>query len=212
MDGTNPSLLNKGQDGKHGSRTWRNLRQVQIQRHFIPDNIGPIKKLEPHHFSDASKTGCGQCSHTWIVTERKVHCTLVMGKARVAPTKVVTVPYLELIADIVSAAVSNFLREFFWIDSQWIHVFVANCIQKITNSTDPGQWFYIKTDQNPADHASRGLTVAELMKSNWFTRPKFKDALNSSSETKRWGFWKLHSLKEKTSWIDCQDFQTGTEP
>ena len=34
-----------------------------------------------------------------------------MGKTRVAPTKVVTVPRLELVAATVSVAVSNFLRE-----------------------------------------------------------------------------------------------------
>ena len=75
-------------------------------------------------------------------------------------------------------------QEFFWTDSQVVlgyiknearrfHVFVANRVQKIRNSTDPGQWFYVETDKNPADHASRGLTVAELMESNWFTGPKF---------------------------------------
>ena len=168
---------------------------VQIQRRFIPDNIGPIekKKKELHHFSYASNTGCGQCFIIRIVAERKVHCTLVMDKARVAPTKVVTGPRLELVAATVSAVVSNFLKEkfnlkvdqeFFSSESRvvlgiykkWppaIPCFVANHVQKIRNSTDPGQWFYVETGQNPADYVSSGLMMVELIKSNWFTGPKF---------------------------------------
>ena len=34
-------------------------------------------------------------------------------------------------------------------------------------------WFYVESEENPADHASRGLKVADLMDSNWFTGPKF---------------------------------------
>jgi len=170
-----------------------NLPKVQMQRCFIPENIGVIRKIELHHFSDASSSGYGQCSYLRVVANDKVHCALVMAKARVAPTKVVTIPRLELTAAAVSAGESNLLRkelelkideEFFWTDSQVVlgyiknearrfHVFVANRVQKIRDLTDPKQWFYIETDQNPADHASRGLKVAELTESNWLTGPRF---------------------------------------
>jgi hypothetical protein len=33
--------------------------------------------------------------------------------------------------------------------------------------------FKVSTDQNPADHASRGLSVTELINSNWLTGPEF---------------------------------------
>ena len=35
------------------------------------------------------------------------------------------------------------------------------------------QWYYVETDQNPADHTSRGFRVAELISSTWLTGPKF---------------------------------------
>lgn len=74
-----------------------------------------------------------------------------MGKARVAPTKVVTIPRLELTAAVISVAVSSMLKEelelrvdeeYFWTDSQVVlgyvsnearrfHVFVANRVQRI---------------------------------------------------------------------------------
>ena len=110
-----------------------------------------------------------------------------------APTRVVSIPRLKLTAATVSAAVSSVLREelelkidqeFFLTDSQVVlgyikndarrfHVFVANRVQKIRDTTDSSQWFYIETSQNPADHASRGLKVADLIDSDWLRGPKF---------------------------------------
>lgn len=116
-----------------------------------------------------------------------------MGKARVAPTKVTTVPRLELSAAVVAAKTSamlrneleiNSLQEYFWTDSKVIlgyinndarrfHVFVANRIQRIKSTTDPKQWQFVHSEDNPADHASRGLMADQLGASNWFTGPDF---------------------------------------
>ncbi len=52
-------------------------------------------------------------------------------------------------------------------------MFVANHIQRIRSSTEPEQWAYVASENNPADHASRGLTAEQLKASNWFTGPKF---------------------------------------
>ncbi|XP_049318702.1 uncharacterized protein LOC125780534 [Astyanax mexicanus] len=170
-----------------------NLQKLHIPRCFIPEEMGKVQRTELHHFSDASTHGYGQCSYIRVVGEDKVHCSLVMGKARVAPTKVVTIPRLELTAAVVSAAVSSMLKEelelkidqeYFWTDSQVVlgyinnearrfHIFIANRVQRIREMTDPAQWHYINTDQNPADHSSRGLKVAELISSDWLTGPKF---------------------------------------
>lgn len=169
----------------------KNLQKLQIPRCL--DDPSKVQRIELHHFSDASSHGYGQCSYIQVVSEDKVHCSLVIGKARVAPTKVVTIPRLELTAAVVSAAVSSMLREelelkidqeYFWTDSQVVlgyinnearrsHVFVANRVQRIRETTNPAQWYYTDTDQNPADHASRGLKVEELISSNWLTGPKF---------------------------------------
>jgi hypothetical protein len=116
-----------------------------------------------------------------------------MGKSRVAPSKVTTIPRLELSAVVVAVRTSDMLKkeleiqglqEYFWTDSKVVlgyinnearrfHVFVANRIQRIKQSTDPEQWRYVTSEENPADHASRGLTSEQLMASNWFTGPDF---------------------------------------
>ncbi len=116
-----------------------------------------------------------------------------MGKARVAPTKLTTIPRMELSAAVVAVQISDLLRkeleldslqEYFWTDSKVVlgyinndakrfHIFVANRIQRIKQSTDANQWRYVTSEENPADYASRGLTAEKLMSSNWFTGPEF---------------------------------------
>lgn len=171
----------------------QNLSQVRIKRCLLPENTN-VKQYELHHFADASVTGYGQCSYLRTVTSNgDVNCALIMGKARVAPTKVTTVPRLELSAAVVAARTSVMLRneleisdlkERFWTDSKVVigyvnndakrfHVFVANRIQRIKSLTDPQQWHYVQSEHNPADHASRGLDVKQLLTSNWLNGPDF---------------------------------------
>ncbi len=174
-------------------KDFSNLEKIQIPRCFTPSNFGMILRTELHQFSDARSKGYGQCSYIRLVGDTKLHCALVMGKARVAPTKVVTIPRLELTAAVISAALSSMLKEelalkvdkeYFWTDSQVVlgyinnearrfHVFVANRVQRIRKTTDPRQWYYINTGENPADHALIGLTIEELINSNWLTGPRF---------------------------------------
>ncbi|XP_051816280.1 uncharacterized protein LOC127537608 [Acanthochromis polyacanthus] len=172
----------------------RDLADVKIQRCYLPTSLGKVQRYELHHFSDASVTGYGECTYLRAVSAtRQIHCSLVMGKARVAPTKVTTVPRLELTAAVVAVRTSDLLRkeleleevtEVFWTDSKVVlgyvnnearrfHVFVANRIQRIKESTDPSQWRYVASEENPADHASRGLRSKDLIASNWFTGPTF---------------------------------------
>lgn len=45
----------------------------------------------------------------------------------------------------------------------------------------------VASEQNPADHASRGLKAKELIASNWFTGPSFLWQENLRSEDVRVG-------------------------
>ncbi|XP_072021513.1 uncharacterized protein [Amphiura filiformis] len=79
----------------------------------------------------------------------------------------------------------NDIKEVFWTDSMVVlgyiqndtrrfHTFVANRVQKIRDYTDPAQWRHVKTDQNPADEASRGISPYDLVHtSKWLTGPEF---------------------------------------
>ncbi|PIK42690.1 hypothetical protein BSL78_20459 [Apostichopus japonicus] len=181
--------------------TWENWRrnlckldELKFERCYKPVGFGKVVRVELHHFCDASTKGYGHCSYLRLQNGlNQVHCAFVMGKARVAPIKSITIPRLELTAAVLSVKISLLLRkeleydnisEFFWTDSQVVlgyinnearkfHVFVANRVQQIRNATDPSQWRHVKGSDNPADHASRGLTTEELLGSNWLTGPKF---------------------------------------
>ncbi|XP_052386018.1 uncharacterized protein LOC127933238 [Carassius gibelio] len=52
-----------------------------------------------------------------------------------------------------------------------VHVFVANRVERIKQGTESTQWWYVTSKDNPADHASRGLTAEQLVASNWFKGP-----------------------------------------
>ena len=179
---------------------WRNslhlLHRVSIPRCFKHEEFGPVVSTQLHHFSDASFKAYGQCSYLRLQDEKgKVQCSFVMGKARVAPLKVTTIPRLELTAAVISANISRQIKneleytidkEVFWTDSQVVlgyianeakryHTFVANRIQQIRDKTLANQWKYVDTKSNPADDASRGLSPEELQAPNsrWLHGPEF---------------------------------------
>ena len=80
----------------------------------------------------------------------------------------------------------------FWADStttlNWIsskrckfHVYVANRVGEILETTEPSQWKYVPTALNPADDCTRGLNVAEInTKHRYLAGPAF---LLESEET-----------------------------
>ena len=191
------------------SRKWQlwlmelpSLESASVQRCYKPAEFGEVKKWELHSFSDASQDGYGQCSYLRLVdANNNVHCSLVMGKSRVTPLKVVTIPRLELTAAVLSVEVSHLLskelkypmlQHFFWTDSQIVlsyigndakrfQVYVANRIQRIRDGSKLEQWQHVSSVNNPADLASRGATAQQLLDSSWLHGPAFLWDLDPSS-------------------------------
>ena len=63
-----------------------------------------------HNFSDASEIGYGECSYLRVVDENEnIYCSLIMGKERVDPKKLVSIPRLELVAAVLSVKISNII-------------------------------------------------------------------------------------------------------
>ncbi|KAL0151519.1 hypothetical protein M9458_053171 [Cirrhinus mrigala] len=184
---------------EHWKADLVNLERINIPHCYVPANFGKVIKRELYHFSDASNSGYGQCSYLRLTNEEgNIHC-----KSRVAPIKVQTIPRLELTATVISVAMSNMLKqeldyadieEHFWTDSQVVlgcinngarcfHTFVPNRVQKIHLSTTPLQWRYVPTNENPADHASRGLN-ADIDTTFTIGDPEVRQAQTLSAETK----------------------------
>ncbi|XP_070537534.1 uncharacterized protein [Ptychodera flava] len=171
------------------------LENVSTQRCYKPADFGEVKVREIHHFSDASEYGYGVASYIRLINEDgRIHCAFLMGKARVAPLKKITIPRLELTAATVAVRMNRMLEEeldikndkvYFWTDSTSVikycanetsrfHTFVANRINIIREGSDSKQWKYVDTKSNPADDASRGLTVDKFLQNKrWLRGPDF---------------------------------------
>ena len=118
---------------------------------------------------------------------------LVVAKSRVLPLKQKrTIPEAELCGAVLLSELlytvqqtlvldSNLVRA--WSDSTivlcWLRsqptrykIFVGNRITAATEHYPSTIWGHVPTDENPADHASRGTTAAELMESQlWWKGP-----------------------------------------
>nr|XP_039265634.1 uncharacterized protein LOC120341224 [Styela clava] len=194
--------------------TWfkqlTDLEYISIPRCFKPQEFGNIKHCEIHHFSDASSFGYGVVSYLRLVDENnQIHCSFLCGKAKVAPPRAESIPRLELVAAVLAVKADKWLRlklnysdceSVFWTDSSAVRqsicnprkrfrTFVANRLAKIHRQSKPSQWRQVPSKINPADDASRGLSLKTLInKSRWLLAPEFlwktEDSWPRNSEDK----------------------------
>ena len=74
-----------------------------MERCFKPKVFGPVKSTQLHVFSDGSRVGYGAVAYLRLENQvGRVHCSFVLGKARLAPIREVTIPRLELSATVMS--------------------------------------------------------------------------------------------------------------
>ncbi|XP_046542848.1 uncharacterized protein LOC124253172 [Haliotis rubra] len=170
------------------------LKDLEVRRCLKPPAFGNVVSCQLHIFSDASVTGYGCAAYIRLCNEENIHTALVMGKARLAPLKVITIPRLELTAATTAVKIGTFLQKeldmdidstTYYTDSTTVlhyitnernryPVFVTNRVKLIRDYTDPQQWKYVYSQSNPADIASRGTTCAKFLKSSlWFDGPPF---------------------------------------
>ena len=202
---------------RRGWERW--LRELQHLTNFrvprcLTDEGSDEVKIELHHFADASQKAYGTASYVRTVgADGKIHCALLMSKARLAPLKSVSIPRLELTAAKLAVEVGQELsraldvevENVFWTDSTTVlkyirnvttrfHVFVSNRLAVIYDRSSVDQWRYVPSEENPADLVSRGTDAFSLTGSDlWKQGPGF-----------------LQSPREKwPTWPDSED--TGVE-
>ncbi|XP_074655650.1 uncharacterized protein LOC141909164 [Tubulanus polymorphus] len=171
------------------------IEKLAIERCFKPCEFGEVKSVQLHHFSDASEAGYGSVSYIRLLDDRdRIHCSFVTGKSRVTPLKFTTIPRLELAAATVSIRLDCIMtreldfdvdKTFYWTDSTSVlkyirnedkrfQVFVANRVGVIREHSEPSQWNFVDGKLNPADDASRGLSIDEMNRDcRWLKGPDF---------------------------------------
>ena len=160
------------------------LEQFEIPPCFKRPNRSDIQQCELHHFSDASSQGYGAVSYLRQTDiHGEVHCSLIMAKSRLAPLKAMTIPRMELSAAVLATRLDRMIKQevdmavhssTFWTDSTCVlryienkdkrfQILVANRASAILDQSTAVQWRYVESTLNPADEASRGMTVDELL-------------------------------------------------
>ncbi|XP_028166029.1 uncharacterized protein LOC114356863 [Ostrinia furnacalis] len=176
------------------------INQTQIPRWL---KCHKSDNIELHGFCDASTKAYAAV----IFCKTPSSVTLVAAKARLVPIKKdVTLPRLELCAaqlmtnlmKTVQTCLSELnVKTFGWSDSTavlgWINgdpsrwkPFVANRVTKITEILPAEQWNYVKSNENPADCASRGIKAAQLIEHPiWWSGPEWLSTFDEKSIEKK---------------------------
>ena len=82
-----------------------------MPRCFKPPAFGEISSSQLHHFSDASQRAYGAVSYLRLTNQTgQIHCSFMMGKARLSPVKEMTIPRLELSAAVVATRLDKMIR------------------------------------------------------------------------------------------------------
>lgn len=176
------------------------LKNLQIPRCLRHENCdSKVESLTLHTCVDASTLAYGAVTYVRCTYETgDTTVRIVAAKVKIAPMESTSIPRLELIGAMVglklTLAICRALEidielATFWCDNlnvlYWIRnqsrqykPFVANRIGEIHRATNPSQWRYIPTKENPADCVSRGTSVANLdsESSNWWQGPEFLKA------------------------------------
>ncbi|XP_018365332.1 PREDICTED: uncharacterized protein LOC108762706 [Trachymyrmex cornetzi] len=177
-------------------KQWRsqihNVQQISIPRRVLENQQD---RTELHGFCDASEAAYGACLYIRSSTDENTYITrLLCAKSRIAPLKKVSLPRLELCGAVLLARLSEKASQalnitvhntYYWSDStitlSWIgnepnkwHTFVANRVAEIQRITNKAAWYYVKSEDNPADPLSRGISPDKLKSQTiWWEGPKF---------------------------------------
>lgn len=191
------------------------LRSLHIPRWI---QLNPKCSVQLHGFCDASMAAYSAVVFLRVTAENgTVTVHNISAKTKVAPLKVISLPRLELcgaallaklVEDVQSAMqLSDNVSITCWTDSTivlaWLqaepsrfNIFVANRISEIQRSIPATHWRHVRSQDNPADCASRGLTPQKLSTHTlWWTGPqwlsdtqtmwpKLPDLLDTAEETR----------------------------
>ena len=170
------------------------LQQLQIPR-CLQDKSKMLRSMSLQTFVDASESAYGSVVYSRRTYEDGSNSSnIIAAKTRVAPTTATSIPRLELMGAVIGVRLTSRIAKalnvqmndcIFWSDSfnvlWWVRgrscefkPFIANRVGEIQTSTQPEQWRYIPTAQNPADCVTRGMSVANLIISDtWWRGPDF---------------------------------------
>lgn len=177
-----------------------NVKHIKIKRWISSTK----QKIELFGFCDASERAYACVVYSCVRDEHnKPTITMLASKTRVAPiAQTITLPKLELCGALLLSQLIEKIREALdgydittsvWCDSQvvlaWLQgdtskreKYIANRVAKILQIIPAEQWCYVKSQDNPADCASRGMLPTKLKTfSLWWEGPTFLTTIQLQS-------------------------------
>ncbi|XP_047040011.1 uncharacterized protein LOC124644582 [Helicoverpa zea] len=177
--------------------------------------------IEFHGFCDASVE-----AYACVVYARTKHsqeAILVAGKSKLIPhRKAITLPRTELCGALllaklmskITSSISCPYETYGWCDSMvvlgWIHgdstrwtPFVSNRINAIKQIMPSDNWRYVKSAENAADCASRGLTASQLLEHPlWWHGPAWLLSLDMKKEQNQQPMYTTEEEKRKIKQVN----------
>ncbi|XP_068144891.1 uncharacterized protein [Drosophila tropicalis] len=150
-------------------------------------------------FADASTQAYGAVIYSRVCTTNGYRSRLVAAKTRVAPLKPISIPRLELNAALLLSRLLKLVTESLtipissshcWTDSEivlhWLsspprrwNTYVCHRVAEIVEDYPRRCWNHVRSEENPADCASRGLSPSQLLNHelwwkgpSWITKPQ----------------------------------------
>ncbi|XP_047993587.1 uncharacterized protein LOC125232020 [Leguminivora glycinivorella] len=167
---------------------WLSYRESlsQLTKFRLPrwtNHSADAALVELHGFSDASNAAYAAVVYVRVIdSEGLIHVSLVSCKTKVSPIKQISIPRLELCGAVLLAKLLVEVSEVLEVDKTNIHAwtdsevvlawlsshpsrwktFIGNRCSEILTATSRSQWSHVRSEQNPADCASRGISASEL--------------------------------------------------
>lgn len=167
------------------------IKQMKINRWLQSE---PNSIISLHGFCDASDDAYSAQIYLVQTLENNTTSSLVCAKTRVAPIEPVTTARLELCGAVLVANLASRIERnlqikkenvHLWTDSSivwhWINshpsrfqVYVAHRVHEIQTLYPARHWRHVRTHENPADLASRGVSASQLINNSlWFSGPEW---------------------------------------
>ena len=174
------------------------FKSLKLERWLYTSHT--LETTEFHVFADASERAFATVVYARSFdADGKAVVRLIGAKTKVAPLQTLTIPRLELSAAHLAAKFTKLITNaigipgkiYAWTDSTvtiaWLQghpsrwsVFVANRVSKTQQVIPSDCWRHVRSEDNPADCASRGVTPSELLSSklwwkgpSWLSNPSF---------------------------------------
>ena len=181
-------------------KSCQDLQKITIPRPFYPKCHGIPQHQQIYAFADASDLAiCYVVYLRTVTSDNSIHVALLCGSTKALPKGVsvkgqLSIPRAELNAarDLAEQVlqleadldIADLHPTKYFTDSKdvlaWINNkkdatkrYVTSRINTICKISQPSQWQYEPTEENPADIGTRPITVDELKKSMWVTGPQF---------------------------------------